>query len=235
MAVTPVVIASTSNDPANDELRIYDDTTTYGAPSDDRVDFAVYLSVLKKEPSGTDTIVAVANDDTTADTVASWSVAITEDGWYQAQLVLIPVWDSAATYSINQLIWFTDALYRVVTATAAAESPVTHSAKYATFASTDANIYDVAINTSNYSIEGIVYTDQLDDLVTYRGDTAYKDIWQAASSYCADYSNVPERLYKLTAYLEGAKIAFARNRFAEADKKMDVVADLAAGKDCVGC
>jgi hypothetical protein len=245
MALVIQVTPSSLNDPANEDLRIYDDGTGdydavdntggWGAPNPERSEYALYITVLKKIPDGTDLEVEYDNDDSAADTVESWNVTIERDGWYQTFLIVIPVWDASLTYSINQLLWFNDALYRVIVATAAGESPTTAPAKYAAFSDTETNLLDVVENTNDYSIEGVIYTDQLDDFVTYRGDEFYSDVYQLASSYCSDTINVPELVYKTTVFLEGSKIAYARNRYAEADKKIGVVIDLSNGIDPSTC
>lgn len=250
MALTLELTYSTLNDGSDCAALVLDDDTGtwdvstnptgYQAEAGDasgnpkRSALAVYALTTKKNPEGTDVDLDYTSVDSSADTIASWEFEITSDGWYRGQIIGAPIWDSGTAYAVGQLIWFSDALYTCAITTSAAESPVTAPTKWTAFASTIANLRLVYDTPITYGPTTTIYTNYLDFLQYCIGDETYADAWKEVSDDRPSFYTKDSAI-SITAFLEGAKIAAARENFQEADRKILIVQDLGNNSYCKTC
>jgi hypothetical protein len=227
----------------DDDTGVYDMTTNPGGYQDEgddgsghpkRSELAVYTLLTKKNPESADADVDFTNVDSDADTATSWSIPITQDGWYRGQIIAVPVWDISAAYAVGQLVWYSDVLYRIIITTAAGETPVSSPTKYETFEPTADNLRLVYDDPVSYGPTTPIYTGYLDFLQHCFGDEIYADAWKDVSDDRPSYYTKDSAI-AITAFLEGAKIAAARENFQEADRKALIVQDLGNNPNCKIC
>lgn len=75
----------------------------YGAPNPERSDLYLALVVTLKKSDG-DELITVPSY--TPNTVTTWSVAVTEDGWYEIYLCAAYEYDSNLTYIENAVVYY---------------------------------------------------------------------------------------------------------------------------------
>ena len=235
---------SNSNDGSDCKNIVIDDSTGdfsspdneggYGTSNPERNTLALYHILTKKNPEATDSDLTYTNEDSAADTVASWTIPVSTDGWYRAQSIAIPIWDAGTAYAQDQLVWFSDALYRSNTVTSNGESPASQPAKWVAFDSTITNLRDVYDNPIAYGPTITIFTTYLDFLQHCLGDEIYADAWKDVSDDRPSFYST-DAATAITALLEGSKIAAARENFQEADRKILIVQDLGNNPNCKNC
>jgi hypothetical protein len=244
MALVLAVEYSTSNTDADCTEAIYDDDTgTYnagtnpggwGSPNPERTDYNLYGLLTDKQPEGTDTDTAYTNNAAEADTLTAWTYEISADGWYRAYSIAIRDWDATAAYSVNQIIYYLGTLYKCIVTTSAGEDPVSAPSKWTSYADTAAGLREIIDNTSTYSQESTIYVAYADYVEKCRANGIYGDVWELESSEKPSQFT-PELAYKITAFLEGGKVAEARGKYAEANSKILKVSDLGVDLNCINC
>lgn len=250
MAVVLKLIYSPLNDGADcgtmiidDDTGVYNVTTNPNGYQDEggdasnnakRSELALYQIPTKMNPEGTDSDLDYTNVDSSAETVASWSVDITSDGWYRGQVIGAPVWDTSLAYGVQQLVWYDDLLYTCLITTGPSESPSTAPTKWLAMASTVDNLRLVYDDPIPYGPTVTIATSYYDFLQYCYGDETYADAWKDASDDRPSFYTKDSAI-AITAFLEGAKIAAARENFQEADRKILIVQDLGNNPNCKTC
>ncbi len=255
MALTIVQQFSTANTAdvctsiiTDDTTGVWDvvtNTTGYQAEAGDasgnakRSELALYIFVTKKEYPGADSSIVYVNDETTADTIARWTITgIAVDGWFRVRLLGFPIWDSGTAYLLDQIVWYNDDLYIVTAAlTTAGQAPDGAGAADWDTASvpTLTTIYD---NVGDHDDTSTIYLSELDLLQVCLSNAGFADLVadNSKDNCCSDCGSENEQLLcKVRSMLEGAKVAAARARFLQGEQKILVVTDLLAGKDCFAC
>lgn len=200
-----------------------------------RSELALYFLLTRKQPEATDFDVDYTNVESEADTVTSWSIPITSDGWYRGQMLAIPIYDATVpTYAVNQVVWYNDALYKCIITASTAESPDSAPAKWEIYTSDIEGLRELYDNITTYSPTSTIYSQYLDFLQYCFGDRVYADAWKDVSDDKPSYYNA-DLAFKITAFLEGAKIAAARGNYREADRKITKVQDLGDNPNCKSC
>ena len=242
MALTLTPTYSSSNSLTNYDDMIIDDSTGtydagtnpggYGAPNPDRADLGLVLVAQKKGYGNiADTELEYSNTGNDFDTIASWTVDVTVDGWHEAVILGIPIW-SAGTYDQSQAIVEADVVY-----ICDANGTTTQPSVSGWTVATQTNLEAIRDDLVTYSPTSTVYSGTLNTVLTSLGDIGYGDSVAAdLSKDCAPecYDDITET-NKIWAYLEGAKISAARSKFMEAERKVLIYTDLIAGKDCKNC
>jgi hypothetical protein len=250
MALTLKLAYSNVNDGSDcntlvldDDTGVYDAVTNPGGYQDEgddasghpkRSELAVYTLLTKKNPESADADITFTNVDSDADTTTSWPIPITQDGWYRGQIIAIPFWVDSIGYAVNQIIWYSDVLYKIVATTAPAETPVGSPAKFEVFESTAANMRLVYDDPITYGPSATIETGYLDLLQHCFGDETYADAWKDVSDDRPSFYSKDSAI-AITAFLEGAKIAAARENFQEADRKILIVQALGNNPNCKIC
>jgi len=227
----------------DDSTGVWNATTNAGGYQDEggdasgnpkRSELALYILLTKKNPEATDADNSYLNDNSSADTIATWTIPVSGDGWYRGQSVSIPILDNAQAYGLNHIVWFSGSLYKCINPAAAGETPVSQPTRWELYEPTAANIRAIYDNPAFYSPDVTIYTGYLDFLQHCLGDEIYADAWKDVSDdrpsfYSADAATA------ITALLEGAKIAAARGNYQEADRKIIIVQDLGNNPNCKIC
>lgn len=247
MALALTLTYSASNTADNCGEAIIDDTTGtydagsnpggYGAPNEDRADLALYLFAIKKGYNTADVELSYTNVDAEADTVASWTVPVSVDGWHRFRVLGIPQWDSGTSYALNQVVWENDDLFIATTAgTTIGDAPSgAGSGEWSTTVPTLATIYDDPVT---YGPTTTVHIGERDQTLFCLSNKCYADLVSDGSKggCCDDCAEENKNtLCDVEAMLEGAKVAASRGRYLESEKKVLIVTDLCAGKDCFNC
>lgn len=81
------------------------DATVYGTPNDDRADRGNYLLLSENDNNGTRTYLSVTN--TTPLSTLSWAFTSNGDGWHQATLLSVSLWDSGTSYIEDDVVFYT--------------------------------------------------------------------------------------------------------------------------------
>lgn len=87
----------------------------YGTPNEARANLYLKLIVSLRKSTGRETIDVPAYNENTAST---WSITITEDGWYELYLFGCLVWSNAITYATSYITYdvATDKFYKSIQA-----------------------------------------------------------------------------------------------------------------------
>lgn len=234
---------SATNTDGNCDVIIIEDSTGdynavdnpggWGAPNPERSEYALY-SVLTKKIEGDDTDIVDSANDATATSIDTFNLTSVGDGWYESNLVAIPVYSGSQAYGVNQVVYFTNQPYICTVTTSAGEDPISTPAKWDSFESTAANLRLILDSVATYSPTIAIYTSLDNILETCSSNKIYADAWKDQSSGCAECYNYEDTM-KITSYLEGAKISFADNEYNSADKKIQVVIAFGQGNDCTNC
>lgn len=210
-----------------------DVTTTDTNMSGGAFGMALY-NVLTKKSVGDDTDIVDDTNDSIATAATQFTLDTEGDGWYISYLIAFPTYDLDQAYAVNQIIYFNGSLYQCTVTTVAGEDPISASGKWSAFASTAANLRLVLDSVAVYSPTSTIYTSDDDIFETCAADKIYADAWEDQSSGCSECYQLQDAI-DITTFLEGAKIAFARNQYETADKKVQVVNDYGDGSKCVDC
>lgn len=97
-----------------DQTGNYDVTTNpsgYGAPNETRANLYIKLFVTLKTSAGDINITVPAYNENTA---SSWTVTISQDGWYEIFAFACRAWSNATTYSLGHIVYDagTDKFYK---------------------------------------------------------------------------------------------------------------------------
>jgi len=244
MAVVLNPTYSTNNSYAEyDEMAIDDSTgayhavtnlTGYGAPNDERADLGLILMVEKKGYGNiADAEVTYDNSANTLASVATWTVAISVDGWYKNTLLGFPKWLIGETYDEDQAVVLDDVIYTSVAGGNIGNTPPDANWTVAN----QATLILIRDNKATYSTSHTIYSTELDKIITNLGDIGYgnavaADLAKDCSPDCYDDVNETNKIW---AYLEGSKISGSRSKYMEGERKVLIYTDLIAGKDCKIC
>lgn len=218
------------------------------APSD----VARLLYCKKKNVSTDDDDISSFIDNSSpvsGSTSKEWTIDIssdgsgTLDGHYEFWILVLPVWDATVTYSSGNTVYYNGSIYQ-------ADSPSLGSAPGSV--SGEWNILPGSI------IEDIFVL--LDDPSSYGSDDAtdVKIVKSSNKNYvlvrnseicfsravadnctdcydCSDDRDEQERLDKIYFFLNCATVSAAKGNYTKAEKDVEVLKSLCAGKDCVSC
>lgn len=95
--------------------------TGWGAPNAVRSDYYIKLFVTLKKTTGDEPITI---DTYNANTVTSWSVDITEDGYYNVYAFACLEFDAGITYAIGEIVFYDDEFY-IAIASSVGDAPDT--------------------------------------------------------------------------------------------------------------
>lgn len=97
-----------------DSTGTYDVTTNpngYGAPNETRANLYLKVCLSLRKSTGREDITI---DDYNDNTASTWSITVTEDGWYEIYFFACKAWSGATTYQLNYVIYdaSTDLYYK---------------------------------------------------------------------------------------------------------------------------
>ncbi len=106
LALTKTSISSDCNTMVvTDSTGNYNITTNpggYGAPNETRANLYLKLIVSLRKSTGRETIPVPSYNPNTATT---WTITITEDGWYELYLFGCKIWSNAITYDTGYIVY----------------------------------------------------------------------------------------------------------------------------------
>src|SRR5690606_5781553 len=80
------------------------DGTNYGSPEIERSDVANFLLVSSNNKNGDRSYLGVVNTDPL--TTLVWAIQTSEDGWHQATLLSIGIWNSSQEFVPNDVAYY---------------------------------------------------------------------------------------------------------------------------------
>jgi len=107
---------------ANITEAVLEDKTVYGDGNPEREDLAVFVQMYKVNQEGVRTPLATTPNNADPNVATQWTFALTVDGWYQADIIMVPNYDSDETYNKNDLTYLTS-VYK-----STSDSPITGDA-----------------------------------------------------------------------------------------------------------
>ena len=123
------------------------DNTVYGSPNADREDVAVFLLLWKMDEDENETEVEIDNDS--PDTVTEWTFDSSTDGWYKAQIIVIPNWDILTAYTVGQVVYYTNGSIYICILNSTGNLP-TNTTYFSPIEITDTDITEADNVTSEY-------------------------------------------------------------------------------------
>lgn len=201
----------------------YDVTTNpggYGAPNDVRSDLYLKLFVTLKKTSGDEQITVSAYNENTADT---WTVGITEDGYYEIYLYACKVWSAVITYAANQVVYYasTDKFYYSIAGGNLNNLP-TDTGDWTEV--TDVSQLKAAIATSQAN----TYADVYEYIELYNSRVIKARAYYQEDGSCGKCGSCGTSLYqKIRNLVDGAAINEALTAYARAQVQVEEIQALA--------
>lgn len=201
--------------------------TGYGSPNEDRVNLRLGVFVNLMKSTGREPVSVPAYNKATADT---WTVTLTEDGWYEIYTFGCLEYDPGITYDIGNICYdpSTDAFYKSLIAGNLGNA-VTDIYKWV--ATTDVEDFTTAI--SDGQVDVYECTDNVVELCRSRKCEA-KAILKAECCECDDCQL--KEYEKIRLKVEAAAIADELENFSRAQKIIESIQVLCENIDAdCGC
>jgi len=212
MALTLVLTYSSVT--SDDLSHTFTDDTVYGGDEYLRNQVAIIVKAQKSQlPDESDIDLTIVGDQSDPTLDSSWIVTSENDGWHTLPMYAIPIYSSLATYSIDQVVFYSGALYKCIqqaTDVTPGSDPL-----YWTQINIDDDIDDVeAADNVQYEYQQFVLTSRLEKC--YSKATAM----EATDGCCEGCENaeLKQTAEKLHVLLNGIFVECGRLKYAEAEE-----------------
>lgn len=207
---------------------INNNTGGYGAPNVDRADVALYLFGYKYNEGEADTDITSILNNTDPENVTYWEVANSSDGYYYFDAAAVNIWDIAATYVLDDLVFYQQELWKATTtSTGSAPSDVNSDWEA---------VPDLSAELDNTSLVGI---QRYDMLYSCRAEICFANVVHEAGAICnecKDCKGKALQLYmKLDVLMQSMFILMSQDNWQEADKVSRTIIGHCNKTDCRVC
>lgn len=215
-----------------DDTGTYDVSTNeggYGSPNEERADLRLYMLPLKKAEDGSATVLDVDND--TAESVDSWEITLTSDGWHSFGVVAANPYSGSTDYSLLNIV-YEDASNEIYIckkvngpgSTVVAPSSDPTNEYWGTIDSGDIDVNKILVYPSTY---GLVDSVILNKIIAGRSNKYYSVQVANACVKCNSSKNKTVRTLQL--FLNAAIISGCVERYAEGERAILAFNEIANG------
>jgi hypothetical protein len=194
---------------------ILTDTTIYGDTNPERSDLAVYVQMYKVNEEGVRTLLATTPNNANPTVATTWTFALSVDGWYQADIIMIPVYDNTETYNEHDLVYSTN-VYKSISA-----SPITGNAPpSAAWTLVSSPTSEVALNGEATGAGNATFF-IFNTIMTPNTEKYYGDLVVVEALACVGDCNIEEKVNSyefIDLLLNAMYIACVRQQFANGEK-----------------
>ena len=204
------------------------DETVYGGDELLRNQVAIYILAYKKGlPDEDDTSLVITGNDNNPLTDVSWVITDTTlDGWYSTPMYVIPIYDGAGNYTINQVVHHAGALWKCLSAisgVAPDENPTYWS--------------QITIDDSAVELADNVTFEYFNEIITCRSDKCYAKVVAAAANEgccegCSD-AELKQTYERLDLLLNAIFAACTQLKYAEAEEIVRNVTNICEKSKCI--
>jgi len=212
-----------------DSTGVYDVTDNpggYGTPNPERASLALYLYGYKYNKDVPDTLLTI--DNVAAPTAASWTIFMSQDGYYYFKLLGFAIYDVALPYIVGDKVYYTGSYYNAIDVVAAGQDPINNPA-----------LWEVISDLTAESLltDPVVFSASSDQVINYRAKQCYQtQVQLEALNNCTCNSTVKTRPYqKIFVHLNAANFDCLQQKYPQADEQLSYLADYCASIQCSHC
>lgn len=216
---------------ADCSLLYVEDKTVYGVTPDARADFALFLAGFFYQEGADD--VRVNIDNTLPETVVTWDVTVSSDGYYYFDLLPILIWTSGLSFSIGDITYQNTFYWKSLTNNSNIVPTNDNGTNWE-------QIADPYLEVGNLNALGNPVIEQVtrqDEISLCKGNICYGEVVHAmANECCTDCTSTNSLNYiKIDSLLQDAYILEGQTRYTEAHKVALLLQDKCNDLTNCGC
>jgi hypothetical protein len=200
----------------------------YGAPNPLRNTLALFVYGYKYRKDTPDEAIIIGNLVPT--TATNWLIPFSEDGYYYFRILGFPIYDIAASYVVNDLVYYATGYYKALDIITPGQDPINNPTLWEPI--TDLTTSEIFNNVS-------IYVGSSDQVINYRAKQCYQTQVQLEAEGCCDCHSkdrTKTKVYqKIFVHLNAAAFDCLQQKYPQADEELVYLAKYCETIQCQHC